>query len=272
MHLRLDLRSFLPSFVLVKSAGTKEARTVCAGIRSGEMAIFDKAYVDFRHHCELLKRGVFWITRAKDNMKYIVVGQHSTAKDNIIRDVTIRFTGVNTSKWYPENLRLIEAIVEVDGKDKLMTFITNNFDWSSNSICDLYKASWAIKVFFKEIKTLLLSDFIGNNENAVRWQIWMTLLVYIRLRFIAWQSKWKHSFVRRFTMLRGVLWSAFDMFSVLACCGTAPPRNNVTCRDFRRGRLDPGKIKNSELKTDRKSGKSINYGMIVKKQNLQQSV
>ena len=114
MHLRLDLRSFLPNFVLVKSAGTndaKEARAVCSGISAGEIAIFDKAYIDFKHLCELLKRGVFWITRSKDNMQYVVVGQHNAAKDNIIRDVTIQLTGVNTSKWYPENLRLIEAIV-----------------------------------------------------------------------------------------------------------------------------------------------------------------
>ena len=225
MHLRLDLRSFMPSFVLIKSAGSndaKEAREVCAGISAGEIAIFDKAYVDFKHLYELLKREVFWITRAKDNMRYKVVGQHSVARGNIIRDVIISLTGVNTSKWYPETLRLVEAVVEVDGKDKQMVFITDNFEWSAASICDLYKARWAIEVFFKEIKqTLQLADFIGNNETAVRWQIWTALLVYVLLRFIAWQSKWEHAFVRLFTALRGVLWSALDMFSVLACCGTA---------------------------------------------------
>ena len=39
MHLRLDLLSFLPSFVVVKSADShdsKEARTVCDGVNSGE--------------------------------------------------------------------------------------------------------------------------------------------------------------------------------------------------------------------------------------------
>ncbi|MFA6104888.1 MAG: hypothetical protein WC721_22075 [Victivallaceae bacterium] len=69
-----------------------------------------------------------------------------------------------------------------------------------------------------------LADFMGYNENAVRWQIWTALLTYILLRFIAWQSKWDHSFARLFTALRGVLWSCLDMFSVLACCGTAGGR------------------------------------------------
>lgn len=47
----------MPDFVLFKSAGNndaKEAREVCAGSSAGEMAIFDKAYVDFKHLYELL--------------------------------------------------------------------------------------------------------------------------------------------------------------------------------------------------------------------------
>lgn len=225
MHLRLDLRSFLPKFVLVKSAGSndaKEAREVCAGISAGEIVVFDKAYVDFRHLLALMLRGVFWVTRAKDNMQYRVVGQHSRPSGNIIRDVLVRLTGANTSKWYPDTIRLVEALVEVDGKFKKMIFITDNFEWSAASICELYKARWSIEVFFKEIKqTLQLADFMGHNENAVRWQIWTALLTYILLRFIAWQGKWDHTFVRLFTALRGVIWSRLDMFSVLECCGTA---------------------------------------------------
>jgi len=129
MHLRLDLRSFLPSFVVVKSADShdsKEARTVCAGVNSGEICVFDKAYVDFKHLYELHVRGVFWVTRAKTNMKYEVMGQHSASKGNILRDEVIKLTGVRTSKWHPRELRLIEAMVEVDGKMKKMIFISNN--------------------------------------------------------------------------------------------------------------------------------------------------
>lgn len=225
IHLRLDLASFLPNFVLIKSAKSndaKEARTVCAGIKDGEIVTFDKAYVDFKHLYELFMRGISWVTRTKDNMIYEVVGQHMEATGNIIRDVVVRLTGVNTSKWYPETIRLVEAWVEVDGKMKRMTFMTDNFEWAGSSVCDLYKARWAVEVFFKEIKqTLQLSDFMGYSENAVKWQLWTALLVYVLLRFIAWQSKWGHTFVRLFTALRGVLWSCLDMFSVLECCGTA---------------------------------------------------
>ena len=48
-HLRLDPQSFLPRFALVEPPenDAKRAREVCAGIKAGEIVIFDKAYVDF---------------------------------------------------------------------------------------------------------------------------------------------------------------------------------------------------------------------------------
>lgn len=225
IHLRLDLQTFLPSFVLVKSAGTNdliESYELCANVKAGEIIVFDKAYVGYDHLHTLTDRDVFWVTRLKENTKYKVMGQHRLIKGEIIRDVDIKMTDPKTSKKYPETLRLVEAIVEVDGKPREMAFITNNMQWAASSICDLYKSRWGIETFFKEIKqTLQLSDFLGHNENAVRWQVWTALLVYVLLRFIAWQSKWKHSFTRLFTVLRGVLWSCLELFSVLSCCGTA---------------------------------------------------
>jgi hypothetical protein len=225
MHLRLDLRSFLPEFVLVKSAATNDLAAsyeVCARVRAGEIVIFDKAYVGYEHLYRLSLRSVFWVTRAKENTKYRIVGQHSKPSELILGDFYIRLTDPKTARKYPGVLRLVVALVEVDGKLRQMQFLTNNMLWAPSSICDLYKSRWAIEVFFKEIKqTLQIADFMGYSENAVRWQIWTALLVYILLRFVAWQGRWNGSFTRLFTVLRGVLWSCVDIFSVLKCCGTA---------------------------------------------------
>lgn len=225
MHLRLNLQSFLPEYVLVKSASTNdliESYEVCAGLKSGEIVVFDKAYVGYEHLHTLAERGVFWVTRLKENTKYEIVGQHKELKGQIINDVCIKLTDPKTIKKYPIVLRMVEAEVEIDGELRQMKFITNNMDWAASSICDLYKSRWGIEVFFKEIKqTLQIADFMGYSENAVRWQIWIALLTYILLRFIAWQSRWKHTFTRLFTVLRGVLWRTLDLFSVLNCCGTA---------------------------------------------------
>ena len=61
-HLRLDLQSFLPRFAIIdtaREADAKRARELCAGIKEGEIVIFDKAYVDFDHLWDLEQRGVF---------------------------------------------------------------------------------------------------------------------------------------------------------------------------------------------------------------------
>ena len=228
-HMRLDLQTFLPRFALVKSADSHdsaEAAELCADIRSGEIALFDKAYVDFRHLYQLDQRGAFWVTRAKDNMAY-TVGKRRKVTDKILLDAAIRLKTKQSQKEYPQALRMIIALVEVDKKEVEMTFITNNFEWAASSICDLYKSRWGVEVFFKQLKqTLQLADFLGHNENAVRWQIWTALLTSVLLRFIAFLSKWEGSFARLFTTIRGVLWSRFDLYRILTFCGTAvgPPR------------------------------------------------
>jgi len=226
-HLRLNLQSFLPSFAIVDTAkdnDNKRAREVCATINEGEVVLFDKAYVDFEHLCDLDKRGVFWVTRAKDNMAFNVVKRHPCApKGKILRDdeVTLRIEK-SRAAYEQKRLRRVVALVEVDGQEREMVFITNNFDWAASTVADLYKCRWQIEVFFKQIKqTLQLADFLGNSANAVRWQVWIALLVYVLLRFQAWASNWGSSFVRLWASVRSALWLKIDLVSLLRCYGTA---------------------------------------------------
>lgn len=223
-HMRLNLQSLLPSFVIVDTAAehdNKRARELCADLKSGEIALFDKGYVDFGHLRDLDQRGIFWVTRAKDNMAYEVIQKMPPSKDDkILRDEIIQLS--HPGKAAPEVMRRIVAIVEVDGQEREMTFLTNNLDWSPRSVADLYRCRWQIEVFFKQIKqTLQLADFMGHNANAVRWQVWTALLVYVLLRYLSYLSKWAHSFTRLFTILRAVLWAKLDLLKLLDCYGTA---------------------------------------------------
>lgn len=233
-HMQLNLQTFLPTFAIVKAANTHdatEAQKLCANLQDGEIALFDKAYVDFEHLFELDQRGIFWVTRAKDNMSYKVVGQHLAPKGNISRDALIELVVDKSQKAYPQPLRLVEAEVEVNGKMKVMTFITNNLTWASSSICDLYRCRWGVEVFFKQIKqTLQLADFLGQSENAVRWQIWTALLAYLLLRYLKYLSEWKGSFKRLFTLVRGVLFSRLDIYSIIKICGTAHGRPRMIAK------------------------------------------
>ena len=225
-HLRLDLQSFLPRFALVDTArqhDAKRARELCACVKAGEIVIFDKAYVDFAHLADLSLREVFWVTRAKDNLSFRVVRKFQDgACGKILRDDLIQLQTPASRQDYPVALRRIVALVEVDGKEVAMEFLTNNLQWSAQSIVELYRCRWQIEVFFKQIKqTLQLADFLGTSANAVRWQVWTALLVYLLLRYLAFLSEWSHSFSRLFTLIRAALWKKWDVLSLLRRYGTA---------------------------------------------------
>ena len=225
-HLRLDLHSFLPRFALVDTArdhDARRAREVCAGIRSGEIVLFDKAYVDFVHLRDLDERGVFWITRAKDNLQFKVVKRRSKKPEGrILRDDEILLTVPRSRADYPQRMRRVVALVEVDGVERELVFLTNNLEWAAGTVADLYRCRWQIEVFFKQIKqTLQLADFLGNSANAVRWQVWTALLVYVLLRYQAFLSRWASSFVRLWTCVRSGLWLKLDLVALLKSYGTA---------------------------------------------------
>jgi len=223
-HLRLNLQSLLPELAIVDTAAEHDnlrARELCADLKSGEIALFDKGYVDFAHLRDLDERGVFWVTRAKENMACEGVRKMPASKDpKILCDEVVVLSHQN--KPAPELMRRVVALVEVDGQEREMTFLTNNLEWSPRSVADLYRCRWQIEVFFKQLKqTLQLADFLGHNANAVRWQVWTALLTYVLLRYLSYLSKWTHSFTRLFTILRATLWEKYDLLNLLSRYGTA---------------------------------------------------
>lgn len=226
VHMRLSLRSLLPSFVVVGSARESElahARVVCGSVRAGEIVLFDRGYHQLVHLWELTQRGVFFVTRPRDHLLCRVV-KRLPRPDNprILKDELVELTGPCGHQQYPARMRRVTAQVELDGKECILVFVTNNFQWSATSVAELYRCRWQIEAFFKQIKqTLQLADFLGHNANAVKWQVWMALLVYVLLRFQAWCSGWAHSFARLFTLLRAALWQRRDLAQLLRRYGTA---------------------------------------------------
>ena len=226
LHLRLNLQSFLPRFAIVATAREGDitrSREMCAGLKRGEVALFDKGYIHFGHLNELHRRGVVWVTRAKDNMKVRCLKRLQKKRcGNILRDDLVRLSDYNTGKKYKEPFRRVVALVDLQGEWVEMTFISNQLTWAAGTLADLYKRRWSIEAFFKQIKQVLqLCDFLGNSQNAIQWQVWTALLTFVLLRFLAFTSDWHHSFIRIFTTIRAVLWSRFDLIRLLCSYGTA---------------------------------------------------
>jgi hypothetical protein len=225
-HLRLSLRSLLPSVVVLSSAHEADVargRQLCAGLQPGEIVLFDRGYLSLSHFWELTQRGVFFVTRARERMRWRVKKRLPRGADpRVLADEWVVATGQWVRGDYPGVLRRVTARVTVDGTERVLVFLTNNLHWSARSVADLYRCRWQIEAFFKQIKqTLQLADFLGHSANAVQWQVWMALLVYVLLRYQAWRSSWAHSFARLFTLLRAALWQRRDLAQLLRRYGTA---------------------------------------------------
>lgn len=229
LHMRCDAVSRLPAFAVVTSAKIADCRMMlllCGALHSGDVAIFDKAYVDFGSLSELNQRNVFYVVREKHRMRYTVVrpARKTQTSKRVRKDEIIRLCGTETKGKYTENLKRIQILVELDGELREMVFLTNNQEWSPETIAELYRARWQVELLFKELKqTLQLRDFYGENENAVQWQIWTALLAHMLLRYLAWLSLWKGSYTRFVSIAKAAVWERTDLMKLFQFYGTAPP-------------------------------------------------
>ena len=112
------------------------------------------------------------------------------ADHNLIKEIKYSFCDqeiILTSKrlvgLYPNRLRRISFRDEIRGRT--LEFLSNNFDLPSETISALYKARWEIELFFKWIKqNLRIKTFYGTSPNAVKTQIWISMVVYLVLSIL----------------------------------------------------------------------------------------
>ncbi len=151
-------------------------------VETGSYYLMDKGYVDFKQLFNHFHRQLaFFATRAKDNMKYDVVEERPVDKQTgAIQDSIIRLTGLKTSKWYPEALRMVTY--EDYATSNVYRFLTNDFTHSYLTIAELYRERWHVECFFKWTKQRLrITSFYGTSENAVFAQIWIAICDYLLL-------------------------------------------------------------------------------------------
>ena len=247
VHVALDLISFIPIRVVTDSANHHDGSymsELCGNMKSGDIAVMDRAYVDYKQLNTLTKQGVFWVTRSKSNMKIKVIrelnkGRKNTPQEDkepnypiILKDEEVELTGKTSHKRYPRSFRHVSAIVQdSNGKEITVSFLSNNMEWAASSICDLYRCRWGIETFFKEIKqTLQIRTFVGFNRNAIEWQIWSALLTYLLMRIMAFLSEWKRDFKHFFTLMKGALWAKRTVRVIVSRYGTAdesPPEQHT---------------------------------------------
>lgn len=67
-------------------------------------------------------------------------------------------------------------------KHKLVSLLTNDMESDPNEIIEIYHKRWEIELLFKQIKqNFPLKYFYGESANAIKIQIWVTLIANLLL-------------------------------------------------------------------------------------------
>lgn len=180
LHVLLNINGSIPEFIWITDGSVHDVKALDQlNYRPGAYYLLDKGYVSYKRLHRIETEKAFFVTRAKVNMAYVVVkSKKASIKNGIIKDELVRLTGYYTARGYPKIIRRIEY-VDKDSHKKLI-FLSNNLAIKSFTIARLYKERWNVELFFKWIKqNLRIKKFYGNNENAVKVQIWIAVCDYL---------------------------------------------------------------------------------------------
>ncbi|MBJ7879228.1 IS4 family transposase [Gelidibacter salicanalis] len=187
VHTVVNADEMVPSLVWFSEAKTHD-HNFLEKLKCDENTIyvFDKGYNDYRafEHFTIQKTG--FVTRIKDNASYLSIEKldvgeriHNGVLEDEIIEIDVK-KGNEISK-----LRLRKVTFYDRANKREFEFITNLFDLRADLIAALYKIRWQIELLFKQLKqNFPLKYFLGDNENAIKIQIYCVLIVNLLLAVI----------------------------------------------------------------------------------------
>src|SRR5579862_409056 len=180
LHTLLDLRGPIPNFIEVTEGKVHDVNALDSLlIEPGSFYVMDRGYLDFGRLYLLKQAGGHFVTRAKDNLRFVRhTSQPVDCTSGLRSDQIGVLHGAVSRSKYPDKLRRIHY--RDPETDKAFIFLTNHLLLPAAIICQLYKLRWRVELFFKWIKQhLRIKAFYGTSSNAVKTQVWIAICVYL---------------------------------------------------------------------------------------------
>jgi putative transposase len=188
MHVVYDPKADCPLILDITDANVNDAQIGRAiKIEPSTTYVFDKGYCHYGWWQAIAAAGSSFVTRPKTNMRLELIRERRVASPRgdgfaILNDSEVRFASKGDSKL-PIRLRRLRILR--DGGDTI-TLLTNDLRRPAVEIAALYKGRWQIELLFRWIKQhLKIRKFLGNNDNAIRLQLFAALIAYALLRIAA---------------------------------------------------------------------------------------
>jgi hypothetical protein len=185
---------------------------------ANSVIVFDKGYVDYTTYNRFSNQKITWVTRLRNKMVYTVkngnaITEHQQ-KVGVLSDEQIILGHSYNKKAIKVKARLVRF--KDAESNKVFEFITNNLRLAPATIAGYYKRRWQIETFFGRIKgNFPLKYFLGDNENAIKLQIWAVLIADLLLKVIKNSSKCRMSFSNLASLVRLHLMTYMDLKSFL---------------------------------------------------------
>jgi hypothetical protein len=148
--------------------------------------VFDKGYNDYKAFEHFTKNNTGFVTRIKDNAVYKNIKENEVGESIQSGVLEDKFIILDVKKGEETNKLTLRKIVFYDRVNKReFEFLTNLMEIRPDMIAALYKIRWQIETVFKQLKqNFPLKYFLGDNENAIKIQIYCVLIVNLLLSVI----------------------------------------------------------------------------------------
>lgn len=227
VHMLIDAVQSVGRFVKITAAKVHDKNFLKSlALISHSMIVFDKAYNYYHQFALWTGQHVYFVTRLKKNAVYTIVETHKIGyrkKDiaKVLKDQIIEMI------YYPEDENgkrqtkikktiKLRKVAYQDERNRYFEFLTNNFEITAEEVAFLYKKRWGIELLFKKMKqNFQLHYFYGENENAIRTQVWCTLIAQLLMTVIQKKAQTKKAFSVVASLVRIHLISMLDLNELL---------------------------------------------------------
>lgn len=222
-HTIIHANEGVPSDIKFTSAATNDSFMLQPSqYAKGDVVAMDRAYIDYGKFENLTENGVVYVTKLKKNLKYTV--QKDVMYQNDDGRMAYRVQNVTFTKEAGKGNVIVHHARIVTYADikktraKLISLLSNDMEMDAKDIVDIYRKRWEIELLFKQLKqNFPLRYFYGESANAIKIQIWVTLIANLLLMVVQKRVKGRTwSFSGLATMVRITLMYYINCYSFLS--------------------------------------------------------
>lgn len=166
-------------------------------IPADSVIVMDRGYNNFKKFHEWNSQKVKWVARPRVNTIIELVKERPVTEEEqkagVLSDESV-VMGFKNKAIQQVKCRLVTYFDSEH--QQTFKFITNNYRWKPSKVAAVYKRRWQIELLFKRIKqNMPLQYFLGDNENAIKIQIFCTLIadLLLKIALTAVKRRWAYS-------------------------------------------------------------------------------